>query len=122
LVLSLATGSSALDSTDVGEVEVTRIRSDWVETATQVSVLNPDPTPLLSRALTLDYQRTMGRFALRLPAALLREWGGAPATNFGLLVTLKSRNYGKPLHLGSRESSRPPEITFTYTHLPPGRL
>jgi hypothetical protein len=57
-----------------------------------------------------------------MPASILREWGGDPATNFGLLVTLKSRNFGKALNFASRESSRPPEITLTYTPLPPGRF
>lgn len=122
LVLNLAVGSSALDSTDVGEVVVTRIRSDWVETATQASLLNPDPVPFAARLLRLGYQKAEGRIAIRMPASILREWGGDPATNFGLLVTLKSRNFGKALNFASRESSRPPEITLTYTPLPPGRF
>ena len=122
LVLNLAAGSSPLDSTDVGVVQITRIRNDWSETVTQAATLNPDPVPFISRTLRLDYQKTEGRFAIRIPADLLRGWGGVPATNYGLLVTLKDRNFGKTINFASRESSRPPEITVTYTHLPPDRF
>ena len=122
LVLNLAEGASSLDSADVGFIEVRRAQSDWPETATQSSQLNPEPAPFVTRVLGLSYQKAEQRLAVRIPGEVLRGWGLAPSTNFGLLVTLRGRNPAKPIDFASREASRPPEITMTYTKLPPVRF
>jgi hypothetical protein len=124
LVLNLLPSSSAPDLADaIAQVEVRAIRSGWSEGVTEQSGLPADSTQLTSGALTALYSTSTRSIAIRLPGALMREWVATPSTNGGVLVRLiNRRNLTKVFLIGSRESSRPPEVHISYTQLPPGRF
>ena len=124
LVLKLLPGSAAPDTADVrGVAQVRPIRNAWAETVTEKASLTFDAAPVASGNVVTSYSSSARTLAIRLPGSLMRGWTSMPSTNDGILVTLINRaNLTKPLGIGSRESSRPPELHVTYTGLPPGRF
>jgi len=102
---------------------VRAIGSGWSEGVTEQSDLAADATTLTSGTLTALYSTSTRSIVIRLPGALMRQWVATPSTNGGVLVRLfNRRNLTKQFLIGSRESSRPPEVHISYTQLPPGRF
>ena len=125
LVLHLLSNSALPDTADqAARIFVRAVRNAWPETVTGVSGLTGvDSTAFTSGNLIALYQPSTTSIAIRLPGSLMREWVATPSTNGGLLVRLDDhRNLVKQFLVGSRESSRPPEIHVSYTELPPGRF
>lgn len=125
LVLHLLASSPLPDSTDqAARVFVRAVLSAWPETATGISQLSGvDSTAFASGKLIALYQPSTTSIAIRLPGSLMRQWVATPSTNGGLLVRLDDhRDLPKQFLVGSRESSRPPELHVSYTELPPGRF
>jgi hypothetical protein len=124
LVLNLLPSSLAPDSADaLARIDVRAIRSGWSEGVTEQSDLAADATPLTSGTLTALYSTSTRSIVIRLPGTLMRQWVATPSTNGGVLVRLfNRRNLTKQFLIGSRESSRPPEVHISYTQLPPGRF
>jgi hypothetical protein len=124
LVLNLLPSSAAPDTADaLARVEVRAIRGVWSESATEQSGLPADSTALTSSTLIALYTSSTRSLAIRLPGALMRNWVASPSTNGGVLVRLiNRRNLTKEFDIGSKESSRPPEVHISYTQLPPGRF
>ncbi|HYQ95663.1 MAG TPA: hypothetical protein VER38_01480 [Candidatus Eisenbacteria bacterium] len=124
LVLKLLPGSAVPDTADIGGVvHVRPIRNVWAETIAEKASLTFDAAPAASAKVISIYSSSARTLAIRLPGSLMREWASMPSTNDGLLVTLINRaNLTRQLDIGSRESSRPPELHVTYTRLPPARF
>lgn len=125
LVLHFLVTSAVPDTADVtARVEIRGAHSAWSEGVTERSgIPTVDSTAVTSGNLILLYAPTESRLAIRLPGSLMRAWAATPSTNGGLVVTLVNKsNLTKQFLVGSRESSRPPELHVSYTSLPPGRL
>jgi hypothetical protein len=124
LVLNLLPSSAAPDTADVlGQIQVRAIRGAWSEAVTEQSGLPADSTAITSGKLIALYSSSTRSIAIRLPGALMRAWVATPSTNGGVLVRLiNRRNLTREFDIGSRESSRPPEVHVSYTQLPPGRF
>jgi hypothetical protein len=124
LVLKLTQDSAVPDTADVrGIVQVWAVRNVWPQTVTEKSSLTVDAAPIASASVILLYSSSGRTIRIRLPASLMREWASMPSTNGGLLISLINRpNLTKRFDVGSRESSRPPELHVTYTELPPVRF
>src|SRR5439155_4725841 len=123
LILNIV-GIEVPDSGDVTDiVQVRRIRNVWSEGITEKGTLTIDDATSSSQSLTSAYAGAGRRIILRIPGALLREWAATSSSNEGLYVSLTHPvNRTKKFQVGSRESSRPPELHVSYTHLPPVRF
>ena len=123
LVLNIV-GVEVPDAGDVASiVQVRRIRNVWGESITEKSTLTIDDATAASVLLSSAYAGADRRLTIAIPGALLREWAATSTSNEGLYVSLiHPVNRIKKFQIGSRESSRPPEIHVTYTALPPVRF
>ncbi|TMQ56239.1 MAG: hypothetical protein E6K77_02770 [Candidatus Eisenbacteria bacterium] len=123
LVLNIV-GVEVPDAGDVASiVQVRRIRNVWSESITEKSTLTIDDATAASVLLSSTYASAGKRLTIVIPGALLREWAATSSSNEGLYVSLiHPVNRIKKFQIGSRESSRPPEIHVTYTGLPPVRF
>jgi len=124
LVLNLLPTSAVPDTADaLARIQVRAIRGAWSEAASEQSSLPADSVAITSGGLIALYSPAARAIVIRLSGALMREWVATPSTNGGVLVRLiNRRNLTKEFDIGSRESSRPPEVHISYTQLPPGRF
>jgi len=104
-------------------LEVRRIRAPWPETVTEKAPLSVDDATTASRLLSATYSTADSLIRIVIPSSLIREWARTSSSNEGFYVSLVNPvNHRRIFSIGSRESSRPPELHLTYTDLPPGRF
>ncbi len=117
-------GSILKDTTDSTRVDITidihRITGTWSEGVTDESALPKDAAPIA----TIPFVAVVpgDSLSLPLPRSLTRSWSETPASNEGILITVRSANVRPGIVVGSRESSRPPVLRVSNTSPPPGRF
>ena len=109
------------DATRVAfSLDVYQITGDWPETATDISQIPHGAIPIESfLSLTAEPGDSL---SIPLPISLARVWFQAPATNYGVLISVRNANVNPGVVLGSRESAKPPVLRLSTTSTPPGRL
>jgi len=111
-------GSAVYDSSYF--INVYRITGDWLEGATDLSSVPYDATPVV--ILSGKNAPQADTLSVPLPTSLARGWFQNPASNYGVLLTVRSANVNAGLLLGSRESTTPPVLRLSTTTPPPGRF
>ena len=115
-ILNPATDSSQVSVT----IDVYQITADWSEAETDERAIQ---RTLLQIATTRFVTAQPGdSLSISLPSSLARTWGLNPAGNHGVLVHIRDANRNPGLVVGSRESSRPPQLRIATTSPPPGRF
>lgn len=111
-------GSAVYDSSYF--INVYRITADWSEGATDLSSVPYDATPVV--IVSGKNVQQADTLSVPLPTSLARTWFQNPASNYGVLLTVRSANVNAGLLLGSRESTTPPVLRLSTTTQPPGRF
>jgi hypothetical protein len=123
LVLKVMAGGGPVGPDSLDFVEVRRIRAPWPETVTEKASLQVDDATTARRLLSASYSPADSLIRIPIPSALIREWAATSTSNEGFYVSLVNPvNRRRIFSIGSRESSRPPELHLSYTELPPGRF
>jgi len=117
-------GSILTDAGDTSRVAVSlaiyRITGAWTEGVTSEA---ETPHDLVPSALLLNVSVVPGdTLSVPLPTFLARGWAENPASNQGVLISVRSANINPGIVVGSRESSRPPILRVSTTSPPPGRF
>jgi hypothetical protein len=117
-------GSILKDASDTSRVAVSlaiyRITGPWTEGVTDEA---STPHSIVPTALVLNVAVTPGdSLSVPLPTSLARGWAENPASNDGILISIRSANINPGIVVGSRESSRPPVLRVSTTSPPPGRF
>jgi len=109
------------DSTRVAfNLDVFQITGDWPETATDLSQIPYNTTPIASfLSVTAEPGDSL---SIPIPVSLARVWFQNPAVNYGILITVRNGNVFPGVVVGSRESAKPPVLRLSTTTEPPGRF
>jgi hypothetical protein len=112
---------TATDSTRVAfSLDAYQITGDWPETATDLSQIPYNTTPIAS---FLNVTAQPGdSLSIPIPLSLARVWFQNPAVNYGILISVRNANVFPGVVLGSRESAKPPVLRLSTTTAPPGRF
>jgi len=123
LVFKVVLGGGPVGPDSLDFVEVRRIRAPWPETVTEKAPLQVDDATVASRRLSASYSPADSLIRIAIPVTLVREFAATSSSNEGFYVSLVNPvNRRRIFSIGSRESSRPPELHLSYTDLPPGRF
>jgi hypothetical protein len=101
-------------------INVYRITGDWPEGATDLSAVPYNTTPIA--IISGKNAPAADTLSVPLPTSIARSWFQDPASNYGVLLTVRSANVNAGLLLGSRESPTPPVLRLSTTTPPPGRF
>jgi len=121
LVLRVLSGSPLFATGQSVDVEIRRVGASWSEAVTTFDSLQA-ASLLATRAGVAIAAASDSLITIALPGGLIRDWADLPASNEGIVVSLRGANVAPEIRIGSRESASPPELRVAHTTPPPGRF